>query len=87
MTPDDTRAQAALLVVLGVCVGFALGWLLRASTSGGVPPSAHLDLLSRDELYARARAAALPGRSSMRKEELLEALRTELDESSSDDAE
>jgi hypothetical protein len=34
-----------------------------------------IDALTREELYARARAAGIPGRSKMSREELIEALR------------
>jgi hypothetical protein len=40
---------------------------------GGQPGS--LEDLSRDELYARAQEAEIPGRSEMSKDELVEALR------------
>jgi hypothetical protein len=80
MTPDDERARSALLVMLALGAGFALGWILRGITAGASEgASAHLDLLSRDELYARARAADVPGRSTMRKDELVDALRAELE--------
>ena len=42
--------------------------------SGGQPGS--LEDLSRDELYARAQEAEIPGRSEMSKDELVEALRS-----------
>jgi hypothetical protein len=35
-----------------------------------------LEELTRDELYARAQEAEIPGRSEMSKDELVEALRT-----------
>src|ERR671939_1379411 len=48
---------------------------VRGRQKGRVPPRANLDELSKEELYDRARAADIPGRSKMSKEDLIEALR------------
>jgi hypothetical protein len=44
-------------------------------TQGTGNPTISLDKRSRDELYNRARILAIPGRSSMTKKELVEAIR------------
>jgi hypothetical protein len=44
-------------------------------TQGTGNPNRGLDERSRDELYNRARQLAIPGRSSMTKSELVEAIR------------
>ena len=44
-------------------------------TSGTGNPTSHLDSRTKDELYNRARELGIKGRSSMRKSELVEAIR------------
>lgn len=68
--------RALLALVAGVASAFAatagVAWY-RART-----PKAGDDLaeLTRDELYERARAADIPGRSDMNKDEFIRALRS-----------
>lgn len=71
-------------LIIGLLLGLATGYLLgtrrelittlkrqRASRT-------ELDSLSRDDLYKRAQAEDLPGRSNMNKEELHDALGTDV---------
>ena len=50
----------------------------KATRHEGVVAARELEGLTRDELYARARAEDLPGRSKMNKAELQRALATSL---------
>ncbi len=47
----------------------------RPTTSGTGNPNASLEERTRDELYNRARQLGVPGRSQMRKNELVSAIR------------
>jgi DNA end-binding protein Ku len=72
--PDDERQPAPVPDLMA-----ALEESLKAATGGGNGRSASSDDdelagLSRDELYERAQKADVPGRSSMSKDELVEAL-------------
>jgi DNA end-binding protein Ku len=76
--PEEEEAPPDLLAALRASVeaaskgkrGRAAG--RRASRSNG---GSKLDDLSKDELYARAKEADIPGRSDMSRDELLEALK------------
>lgn len=66
--------------MVGLLLGLAIGYLLVTRRELITTVTRHsasrteLDSLSRDELYKRAQAEDLPGRSNMSKEELQEAL-------------
>ena len=80
----DTRTRTALLALAAVAaLAAALLGPIRRRRDGGHAPEVpgervvaerELDGLTRDELYERARAIDLPGRSRMKKAELLRAL-------------
>ena len=87
--PDARRKRLPKFTLgIGMLLGLAGGYLLgtrgevittlkrrRASTTSTAHASrAELDSLSRDELYQRAQEVDLPGRSTMSKEELRDAL-------------
>jgi len=69
--------------------GFCLGYLFRQIAKEPTPDifddndqsteksEENLENLTYDELYERARALDIPGRSKMNKEELIEALRSQ----------
>jgi hypothetical protein len=68
-----------LVILVGLLLGLAAGYglatrreLLRTLRPQG--SRSELDSLTRDELYKRAQAQDIPGRSSMSKEELHDAL-------------
>ena len=68
------------LFVAGVCLGAALASLalrLRARATDRPEREPVLGDLTRDELYERAQAAEIPGRSGMSKDDLIAALRTD----------
>ena len=72
--PDDERQPAPVPDLMA-----ALEESLKAAKGGANGPSTSSDGdelagLSRDELYERAQKADVPGRSSMSKDELVEAL-------------
>ena len=67
-------------LVLGVALGAVVGIALRAATARRLlprPKAAGLESLTKEELYERAKAADIPGRSEMSKEQLIDALRRE----------
>jgi DNA end-binding protein Ku len=64
-----------LPLVVGAGLGTALGGL-SSRYSKGEKPADSLDELTKAELYERARAAGIPGRSEMTKDELIRALRS-----------
>ena len=63
-------------LLLGLVIGYLLGWRRELATTLKRQRAARteLDTLSRDELYQRAQAEDLPGRSNMNKDELRDAL-------------
>ena len=66
-------ALAALAAALAAGVTILLR--ARASRSEGVVAERSLDTLTRDELYGIAQELDIPGRSKMKKPDLLEAVR------------
>ena len=81
MSDDDkTEGNPMVRLAFGLLLGLAAGYLL--GTRGEIITTlkrqrasrSELDSLSRDELYKRAQAEDLAGRSSMNKEELHDAL-------------
>ena len=70
--------MATLIIglLLGLVIGYLLGWRRELATTLKRQRTARteLDTLSRDELYKRAQAEDLPGRSNMNKDELRDAL-------------
>ena len=63
-------------VVLGGVIGYLVGWRreLRTVVARRRAASREAEALTRAELYERAQAADIPGRSAMSKDELREAL-------------
>jgi hypothetical protein len=72
------RLRNSVLVV-GVASAAGLPWLRKWLSEDSTPDStsrpARLEDLTRDELYARAQDADIPGRSEMSKSQLIDALR------------
>lgn len=62
-----------ILVAAIMCVG-VFGFLQRPQRDNGLLAEERLDQLTKAELYRRARAAGIEGRSRMNKAELVEAL-------------
>jgi hypothetical protein len=73
---DTVKGLAFLLgLLLGLAAGYGLATRREFLTTPGPQRSTReLDSLTRDELYRRAQAQDIPGRSSMSKEELHDAL-------------
>jgi hypothetical protein len=75
--------RGAGLFVAGVWLGLGLAYLavrlrgLRADATDRPGREPALADLTRDELYERAQAAEIPGRSGMSKDDLIDALRAE----------
>ena len=69
------RSRATKAAVLVSALGTLLGALLLARRNGR-PAREELESLTKDQLYRRAREHDIPGRSSMTKEELIQALRS-----------
>jgi DNA end-binding protein Ku len=70
--PEEREAPTDLMAALRASIAAAQG---RRAAPAGVG-NGDLDDLSRNELYERAKAADIPGRSQMSREELLDALRS-----------
>ena len=62
--------------LLGVVAGAAVGLVIgaRRNELRALARRRRVDTLTRDELYEQARAAEIPGRSNMTKEELRDAV-------------
>jgi hypothetical protein len=73
----DTKRRSHRLRTAAVLAGIASAGLPVLKRRLSRPTSAPRDLddLTKDELYARAQAAEIPGRSDMSKEQLVAALR------------
>ncbi len=70
------RVRERVLAAVQSAVGrLKPGPLAGSSTRSGDARPARLEDLTREELYARAQEADIPGRSEMTKEQLVEALR------------
>ena len=65
--------RTVALLVFGVGLGFALAHFAPRFRAGAADGPELRDL-TRDELYERAQAAGIPGRSGMSKDQLIDAL-------------
>ena len=76
LTNYETPSWGVMATGVTALLGVALGsYIAYKALSNGSPSRRPYEEWTRDELYERAREADISGRSTMNKEELIEALR------------
>lgn len=76
LTSNDTPSWAVMATGATALLGVALGsYIVYKTLSNGKRSNQPYEEWTKDELYERAQEEDIPGRSTMNKDELIEALR------------